>query len=134
MQRKLYEAHPEKFSDVKLAWIKANGTWLAGLWSGVLFLMVLWMSLIWTTSGPRLFWLVLGMGGGVFIRLVNWKVEYHIMPPTTRVGVWFILLVIGFIFCFYVLNFARVSGMALGLGLLTGWLVMHLRLMRRKAS
>ena len=136
MKWKLYEAHPEKFCDAKLAWTKANAVRFAGLWAGTLFLLVLWMSLRWTTAGPLLFCLVLGMGGGVFIRVVNWKVEYHILSLATRVAVWLILLVTGFISLFLLLNdkVARVAGLVLGLGLLTGWLVMHLRLRRRKVS
>ena len=136
MKWKLYEAHPEKFCDAKLAWTKANGVRFAGLWAGTLFLLVLWMSLRWTAAGPRLLCLVLGMGGGVFVRLVNWKVEYHIMPLATRVAVWLFLFVIGFIFLVSVLNvnYAPVAGLALELGLIIGWLVMHLRLRKRKVS
>ena len=138
MQWKLHAAHPEKFSDPKPAWIKANGERFVVVWAAGVFVVITWLlssnSSSALTIGPALFCSVFGLGGGVFLRLVNWRVAYHITSGPIQVCMWLFLLPLVVFLLIGMLDSAPLSSAALGLALFTGWLAMHLRLRRRKVS
>jgi serine/threonine protein kinase len=138
MQRKLHAASPENFSDAKLAWIKANGTRFVVVWATAVLVVISWLlsskSNSVLTIGPKLFCLVLGLGGGVVLRLVNWRVVYHITAGPIQVCIWFLLFPLVVFLLIGMLESAPLSSLALGVGLFTGWLAMHLRLRRHKIS